>query len=77
MPAFVLGNAIAFLGVLYGWYLFYLGVPTLKKCPQDKALGYTLLVLLCGILLGIVLGSIILSMVLGGGMSIAAIGMPN
>lgn len=63
----VLGGIIALLATIYAWYTFYLGVPVLKKCPQDKAIGYTIVVLICGILLGVVLAGFLMSMVLGGG----------
>jgi hypothetical protein len=64
----VLGGIIGVLAAIYAWYTFYLGVPVLKKCSQDKAVGYTIVVLICGILLGVVLAGIIVSMIMGGGM---------
>ncbi len=67
----VLGGLIALLAAIYAWYTFYLGVPVLKKCPQDKAIGYTIVVLICGILLGIVLAPVLMSMMFGG----SALGM--
>jgi Yip1 domain len=71
----VLGSIIALLAAIYAWYTFYLGVPVLKKCPQDKAVGYTIVVIICGILLGVVLAGFLVSMVVGGGvMGIGAIG---
>jgi hypothetical protein len=63
----VLGGVIALLAAIYTLYTFYLGVPVLKKCPQDKAVGYTIVVVICGILLGWVLAAFLLSMVIGGG----------
>jgi len=63
----VLGGIIALLAAIYAWYTFYLGVPVLKKCPQDKAVGYTIVVVICGILLGVVLTGFLFSMVIGGG----------
>jgi hypothetical protein len=71
-----LGGIIALLAAIYAWYTFYLGVPVLKKCPQDKAVGYTIVVVICGILLGVVLAGFLISLVIGGGMmGIGAIGM--
>ena len=64
----VLGGIVGLLAVIYAWYTFYLGVPVLKKCPQDKALGYTIVVVICGILLGVLLAGFIVSMIIGGGM---------
>lgn len=72
----VLGGIIALLAAIYAWYTFYLGVPVLKKCPQEKAVGYTIVVVICGILLGIVLAGFLISMVIGGGaMGLGAMGM--
>jgi hypothetical protein len=62
-----LGGIIALLAAIYAWYTFYLGVPVLKKCPQDKAIGYTIVVVICGILLGVVLTAFLFSRVIGGG----------
>ncbi len=62
----VLGGVIALLAGLYTLYTFYLGVPVLKKCPQDKAIGYTIVVVICAILLGWVLAAFLLSLVIGG-----------
>jgi len=53
----VLG-ALAILGALYSLYLLYLGLPKLMKCPQDKALGYTVVTVLCFIIAGIVIGAV-------------------
>ena len=41
---------------LYSAYLLYLGLPTLMKAPRDKAMGYTVVV---------ILGSIVLFMLIG------------
>jgi len=53
-PAWVGGvfSIIPVLGVLglllalYGLYVLYLGLPVLMKAPQDKALGYTIVVII-------------------------------
>ena len=41
------------LGILgvYSLYLLYLGLPVLMKSPKEKALGYTLVVVLAAIVL--------------------------
>ncbi len=44
------------IGVLYSLYLLWLGLPKLMKVPQDKALGFSLCVLLAYVLGRIVLG---------------------
>ena len=43
------------LASIYAWYTFFLGAPVLRKCSPDKAIAFTLIVVLCGIALGIVL----------------------
>jgi len=53
--------ALGILGIvaaLYGLYLLYLGLPTLMKCPREKAVGYTAVVVVCAIVLSIVVTSI-------------------
>ena len=74
-PAWIAGvlQAIPFLGILailaafYGLYLLYLGLPRLMKCPEDKAIGYTVVVVICAIVLWIVISMI--------GASIGGLGM--
>jgi hypothetical protein len=36
---------------LYSLYLLYLGLPVLMKSPQDKAVGYTVVVIICSIVI--------------------------
>jgi hypothetical protein len=65
-PAWVAGvfgilPALGFLGIiggLYGLYLLYLGLPRLMKCPEDKAMGYTAIVVVCAVVLMFVIGAI-------------------
>jgi len=72
-PAWVAGvlNLIPALGILvvlaafYGLYLLYLGLPVLMHAPKDKAVGYTVVTVLCAIVMGIVIGSLG-SMAMGG-----------
>jgi len=52
-----LGFVAALLG-LYGLYLLYLGLPVLMRAPTDKALGYTVVVVLCAILLSLIIGAV-------------------
>jgi hypothetical protein len=45
--------AIGIIGVLFGLYslyLLYLGLPVLMKSPPDKAVGYTVVVVICTII---------------------------
>jgi hypothetical protein len=46
---------LVLLGSLYSLYLLYLGLPVLMKAPADKALSYTVVVVIAGIVLGIVI----------------------
>ena len=69
------GGIIGLLAAIYSFYLFYLGVPGLKKCPQEKAVVYTVVVVICAILLGVVLGGVLMSTLLGGGMGMMGLGM--
>jgi len=40
---------IGFLFALYSLYLLFLGLPVLMKSPADKAVGYTVVVVICTI----------------------------
>lgn len=53
--------ALAILGLLglYSLYLLYLGLPILMKVPQDKAMGYTVVVIIVAIVLFLIVGAII------------------
>lgn len=46
---------LAILG-LYSFYLLYVGLPKLMKAPQDKAIGYTVVTVLVGVVCSIVIG---------------------
>lgn len=56
LPA--LSTLAGLLASVYSIYLIYLGIPVLMKCPQDKAAGYTAVVVICGIVAAIVIGSV-------------------
>jgi hypothetical protein len=51
-------GVLVFFAALYGIYLLYLGLPRLMKCPQDKAVGYTAVVVVCTIVVSIILGTV-------------------
>ena len=65
-PAWVAGvlqilpmlGLLAILAGLYGLYLLYLGLPRLMKCPQEKAVPYTAVVVVCAIILAIVVAAV-------------------
>jgi hypothetical protein len=52
-----LGFVAGLLG-LYGLYLMYIGLPVLMRAPADKALGYTVVVVLCAIVLNVVVAAL-------------------
>jgi hypothetical protein len=62
LPA--LGFLIMIVGLIYGIYLLYLGLPPTMKCPPEKAGAYTAVTLICGIILGVLL-MYVLGVVLG------------
>ena len=56
---FSLLPGLSMLGVLaslYSIYLIYTGIPTLMKSPQDKAIGYTAAIIVCGIVAALIVG---------------------
>jgi len=55
----VLGAIIVLVGSLYSLYLLYLGVPPVMRAPQEKALGYTIVIVLVGILLAVAISVVI------------------
>ncbi len=50
---------LATLASLYGIYVLYLGLPVLMKAPQDKAVPYTAVVIVCAIVVFVVIGAIV------------------
>jgi len=72
----IAGGIIGLLAAIYSIYTFYLGAPPVKKCPADKAVAYTIVVLICNILLFWMLALVLLPMMLGGNMiGMGAMGM--
>lgn len=55
----IVGGIIALLGSLYGLYLLYLGVPVLMRTPQEKTMGYTIVIIVCAIVVALLLGFVI------------------
>lgn len=59
---FVLIPGLGFLrllGLLYGVYVFWLGLPILMKSPPDKTGPYAVATIVCGIVLGFVVVAIV------------------
>ena len=63
-----IGGIIGLIAAIYSFYTFYLGVPVLKKTPAEKAVVYTIVVVICGIALGVVLGGVLMALFAGGAM---------
>jgi MFS family permease len=49
---------LVLLAALYAIYLMYLGLPRLMKAPQEKAAGYTAVVIIAAIVVGFVVATI-------------------
>jgi hypothetical protein len=56
LPA--LSWVIMLAAAVYALYLLYLGLPRLMKCPTDKAVAYTAVVIVCTIVLSVVVAAI-------------------
>lgn len=52
-------SVLTLIAALYSLYLLYLGVPTLMKVPQEKALPYTVVLVVCAIVVGAIAGTIL------------------
>ncbi len=60
---------LGFLGViggLYGLYLLYLGLQTVKETPQDKLVGYFIVIIIVSIVIYFVIGMIVNAIAFGG-----------
>lgn len=57
---FALMPGLRMLGILglYSLYLLYLGLPVLMKAPKEKAMGYTVLVVVAEVVLFVVIGMV-------------------
>jgi hypothetical protein len=47
----MLGFPVLLLASVYAWYTFYLGAPVLRKCSPDKAIAFTAVIVVSGILI--------------------------
>ena len=67
------GGIIALVALIYALYTFFLGAPVLRKSSAERALPYTLVVVLCLVVLltlaRFVLGGMLVTPHLGSGMS--------
>lgn len=68
-------SMLGVLAALYSIYLLYTGIPVLMKAPEDKALGYTAVLIVCGIVASMIVGAVSAlftsgpGTMMGGGMS--------
>lgn len=51
-------SMLGILAGLYSIYLIYTGIPVLMKAPEGKALGYTAVLLVCGVVASLILGAV-------------------
>jgi hypothetical protein len=63
-----LGMIVMLAAAIYASYLFFLGAPVVKKCAADKAVPFTIVVLLCAIVL-----SYVVRLAFAGGVSHGAV----
>jgi Yip1 domain len=48
---------LALLGSLYSLYLLFVGLPVLMKTPEDKAMGYTVVIIIVAIVISVVISA--------------------
>ncbi len=60
-----IGGLLTLAAVIYAFYTFYLGAPVLGRASADKAAGYTIVIVLCGIALAFVLGALLMPFMFG------------
>ncbi len=54
----MLSSVLILLAALYALYVLYLGLPRLMKGPQDKAVAYTAVTVVCTIVASIIVGAV-------------------
>jgi hypothetical protein len=65
-PAWVAGvltiltslSVLAAIAGIYGLYILYLGLPVLMKNPKEKSAGYTVVIVICAIVMWVVIGAV-------------------
>jgi hypothetical protein len=58
---FLLIPSLRFLTILglYGLYLLYLGLPPVMKTPPEKAIWYTIVIVICAIIVSLLIGAVV------------------
>ncbi len=49
---------LVFIAGLYGLYLLYVGIPIMMECPPEKALVYTIVVIVAHIVIYLIIGAV-------------------
>jgi hypothetical protein len=60
----MLGGVLTLVATIYAFYTFFLGAPVLKKASPEKAIPFTLVIVLCGIVLGFLAGFVFSGMMM-------------
>jgi hypothetical protein len=60
----ILGGVVTLVATIYAFYTFFLGAPVLKKSSAEKAVPFTLVIVLCGIVLGLLAGYVFSGMMM-------------
>lgn len=55
----ILGGVLALVAAVYSLYLLFVGLPKLMKAPEDRAVTYTIVAIVCDIVLYMVIAGII------------------
>ena len=54
----ILSSVMMLVAALYALYVLYLGLPRLMKCPPEKAVAYTAVVIVCAVVLSVVVAAV-------------------
>ena len=60
------GRIVALLAMIYAFYTFFLGAPVMGKSSAEKAALFTIVVVVCGLLLGFLLSAVLMTTLFGG-----------
>ena len=52
-------SVLAMIAGLYGFYLLYLAIPIMMGCPEEKALGYTVVVIIVNIVVSVIIAGLV------------------
>lgn len=60
----ILGGFVSLLATIYALYTFFLGAPVLRKSSPEKAVPFTVVTVLCGIVLGVLASYVFSGMIM-------------